>query len=44
MSTLLEPNDTFPSLTLQITDGNTLALPDQLTGEYGILLIFRGHW
>jgi peroxiredoxin len=41
---LLRPGDHFPALTLQLAGGETLALPDALSGHYGVVLLFRGSW
>jgi peroxiredoxin len=40
---LLNPGDTFPSLTLMSQDGDVV-LPDALAGQFGIVLIYRGSW
>ena len=34
----------FPSLRLPAVGGGTLALPDDLAGSYGVVLIYRGSW
>lgn len=36
--------DTFPSMTLTVVGGETITLPDAITGDYGIVLFYRGHW
>jgi peroxiredoxin len=41
---LVKPGDTFPALTLNLTDGDTLQLPDALAGNYGVVLFNRGSW
>ena len=41
---LLNVGDQFPSLTLELTDGDTLALPDGLAGGFGVVLFYRGSW
>lgn len=34
----------FPRMTLSLTDGSTLALPDGLAAKYSAVLFYRGHW
>jgi peroxiredoxin len=41
---LLHPGDTFPQLSLSLTDGRTLTLPDAFEGGYGVVLFYRGSW
>jgi peroxiredoxin len=40
---LLNPGDTFPTLTLTTQDGD-LVLPDAVAGEFAVVLIYRGSW
>ena len=42
--TLLHPGDRFPTLTVTLTGGGALALPDDLAGGFGIVLFYRGSW
>jgi peroxiredoxin len=42
--TLLHPGDRFPALTLAMTGGGTLRLPDDLTGHFSVILFYRGSW
>jgi RNA polymerase sigma-70 factor (ECF subfamily) len=42
--TLLHPGDQFPALTLALTGGGTLRLPDDLTGHFSVILFYRGSW
>ena len=42
--TLLNPGDHFPALTVPLTGGGTLALPDDLAGTFGVVLFYRGAW
>ena len=42
--TLLHPGDRFPTLTVTLTGGGTLALPDDLGGGFGVILFYRGAW
>jgi peroxiredoxin len=41
---LLNPGDSFPSLTLTQPGGQTLALPDAFAGSFGVVLFYRGSW
>ena len=34
----------FPSLEVPAVGGGTIALPDDLAGSYGVVLIYRGSW
>jgi peroxiredoxin len=42
--TLLHPGDPFPELTVQLTDGRSLVVPEELSGGFGVVLFFRGAW
>src|SRR5271163_3077362 len=42
--TLLNPGDRFPALTFNLSDGETIELPDALAGSYGVILFYRGSW
>ncbi|MDQ6785147.1 MAG: peroxiredoxin family protein [Actinomycetota bacterium] len=42
--TLLQPGDTFPSLTVTLPGGDTIRLPDALGGHFGVVLFYRGSW
>lgn len=42
--TLLASGDTFPRLTLTEPGGSTFAIPDDLAGNFGVVLLFRGSW
>jgi peroxiredoxin len=41
---LLHPGDTFPSLTVALPGGDTLALPTAVAGGHAVVLLFRGSW
>src|SRR5215813_692187 len=41
---LLKPGDPFPALTVPRVGGGVLALPDELAGHYGVVLVYRGSW
>jgi hypothetical protein len=36
--------DTLPSITLEPVGGEHITLPEQLIGDFGVLLFYRGHW
>ena len=44
MSNLLGIGDAFPNLTINLVDGGTLALPNDLDAKYRVILFYRGHW
>ena len=41
---LLQPGQHFPALTLSLSGGETLQLPDDLAGGFGVVLFYRGAW
>jgi hypothetical protein len=43
-SKLLDANDVFPELGLQLVSGETLKLPEGLGEGYGVVLFYRGYW
>ena len=36
--------DRFPTIELNVTDGSTITLPEQLPSRYLALLFYRGEW
>ncbi len=42
--TLLQNHSPFPSLEVPRVGGGALRLPDDLTGSYGVVLLYRGAW
>lgn len=44
MAKQLNVGDPFPRYEVQTVDGRTLCLPRDLTGEYSILIFYRGGW
>jgi peroxiredoxin len=40
----LQNGEPFPSLSVAAVGGGSLSLPDDLGGQYGIILIYRGSW
>jgi hypothetical protein len=43
-SALLDTNDMFPELNLQLVSGESLKIPEGIADGYGVLLFYRGHW
>ena len=44
MAKQLNPGDRFPRFTVNLTDGRSLTLPDDLKGEYAVIIYYRGIW
>ena len=44
MTMKLNTGDAFPRLTLHLTDGSQLDLPDGLDAKWKVILFYRGHW
>ena len=44
MAQQLNVGDLFPEYGVSTVDGNTLNIPADLTGEYSVLLFYRGGW
>ncbi|HEY7321245.1 MAG TPA: hypothetical protein VIE89_27075 [Candidatus Binatia bacterium] len=44
MAKQLNPGDPFPSYTVRIADGRTLSIPQDLSGEYAVIIFYRGIW
>jgi peroxiredoxin len=42
--TRLENGQRFPSLQLPKVGGGTVTLPDDLAGDFGVVLVYRGSW
>ena len=42
--TLLNPGDTFPDIQVQLVGGDSLSLPSDLNGRFGVVLFHRGSW
>ncbi|MBM3925382.1 MAG: redoxin domain-containing protein [SAR202 cluster bacterium] len=40
----LAQGDKLPRLSLSLTDGRAVTLPDDMTGRYLVLLFYRGNW
>jgi peroxiredoxin len=44
MGEKLQQGARFPSLTLQLVDGGTIRLPDEMPTRYAAVLFYRGYW
>lgn len=44
MGQKLEAGDQFPQLELNMEDGSTVTLPDDIDTGQAIVLFYRGHW
>lgn len=40
----LNSGDEFPEISLNITGGGTLNLPNDISTSFTIVLFYRGHW
>jgi peroxiredoxin len=41
---VLHNGDVFPNITLKTVGGDTFALPGDLAGSFGVVLLYRGSW
>ncbi|MEL0105701.1 MAG: hypothetical protein ACO3MW_06675 [Rhodospirillales bacterium] len=44
MAKKLDAGDMFPNMTLNLLDGGSITVPDNLNSKYTVLLFYRGHW
>lgn len=44
MAEKLDTGAVFPRLTLNLVDGGTINVPDELDARYKVILFYRGHW
>jgi hypothetical protein len=44
MAKQLNMGDLFPESVVQTVNGRTLHLPQDLSGEYSVLIFYRGGW
>lgn len=42
--TLLNAGSPFPDLTVDVTGGDRVSVREELAGNYGVVLIYRGSW
>jgi hypothetical protein len=40
----LDTGDTFPPLTIRMLGGETIKLPEDVAGNWCVVLFTRGHW
>lgn len=40
----LENDQPFPTMELRRVGGGTITLPDELAGDFGVVLVYRGSW
>ncbi len=43
-SQILDSNDNFPPLSLQLVDAGQIILPEATGEGYGVVLFYRGYW
>ena len=41
---MLDGGDAFPNLEFSKVGGGTIKLPDDLADQWGVVLLYRGHW
>lgn len=44
MTEKLRAGDVLPKVTLDLVGGGTRTLPDDIDTDFGVLLLYRGHW
>ena len=44
MAEKLQQGDRFPSIKLNLVDGGTVQIPDDIASRYAAVLFYRGHW
>jgi len=44
MAKQLNPGDKFPDFVVPTVNGGNLNLPADLTGEYAVIIFYRGAW
>jgi peroxiredoxin len=44
MAKQLNPGDQFPNYIVQLANGGTLSIPQDLRGEYAVIIFYRGIW
>lgn len=41
---MIDSGDPFPSLEADRVGGGKISLPGDLAGDWGVVLLYRGHW
>ena len=41
---MIDSGDPFPSLEVGQVGGGKISLPGDLAGDWGVILLYRGHW
>lgn len=44
MAQQLNAGDLFPEYVVKTVDGQTIRIPQDVTGEYAVLIFYRGSW
>ena len=44
MAKQLNPGDAFPDFKVPTVNGPTLSIPNDLKGEYAVIIYYRGIW
>lgn len=44
MAEKLNAGDVFPSLAIDLVDGGTIKIPEDMDAKYRVILFYRGHW
>jgi len=44
MAKQLNPGDSFPIYSVQTANAGSLTIPDDLRGEYAVIIFYRGIW
>jgi len=44
MAKKLDAGDPFPKMTLNLLEGGSLTIPDDIDSKYLVVLFYRGHW
>ncbi len=41
---MLDSGDAFPKIEIAKVGGGSISLPDEFSGGWGVVLLYRGHW
>jgi hypothetical protein len=44
MTTKLRIGDRVPQVTFDLVGGECLTIPDDFSTDFGLVLLYRGHW